>query len=75
MTDMLKNMRQIHYVGGKSPTRGALTNLQAIAYAGKGFVHFIATCPELIAVVGMEENVNALNDRLQINDENEVTDL
>ena len=69
-------MRQIHYIKEKvktedRPTKDALINLQAIAYEDKGNVHFIATFPDLIAIVGMEEMLSELNESLQINDKKE----
>lgn len=53
------------------PTKDALINLQAIAYEVKEFVHFIATFPDLIAIIGMEEMLYELKDSLQTNNKYE----
>ena len=37
------------------PTKDAITNLQAMAYEDEGFIHYIATYPDLVCISRLEE--------------------
>ena len=61
VTDKPRNIRQVHYIRDKAriverPTKDAITNLQAMAYEDEGFIHNIATYPDLVCIAGLEES-------------------
>ena len=71
VTDKPGNIRQVHYIREKArteerPTKDAITNLQAMAYEDEGFIHYIATYPDLVCIAGLEEMLVHLNAILQI---------
>ena len=71
VTDKPRNIRQVHYIREKArteerPTKDAITNLQAMAYEDEGFIHYIATYPDLVCIAGLEEMLVHLNAILQI---------
>ena len=57
VTDKPKNVRQVHYIREKTrtedrPTKDAISNLQEMAFEDEGFIHYIATHPDLVCIAG-----------------------
>ena len=71
VTDKPRNIHQVHYIREKArieerPTKDAITNLQAMAYEDEGFIHYIATYPDLVCIAGLEEMLMHLGSILQM---------
>ena len=71
VTDKPRNILQVHYIREKAgieerPTKDAITNLQAMAYEDEGFIHYIATYPDLVCIAGLEKMLIHLGSILQM---------
>ena len=61
----------MHYIREEArieerPTKDAITNLQAMSYEDEGFIHYIATYPNLVCIAGLEEMLMHLGSILQM---------
>ena len=61
----------MHYIREKArteerPTKDMITNLHAMAYEDEGFIHYIATYPDLVCIAGLEEMLMHLNSVQQV---------
>ena len=69
--DKPRNVRQVQYIREKTmtderPTKDAISNLQAMVFEDEGFIHYIATYPDLVCIAGLGEILMHLNSILEV---------